>query len=491
MADLFIKKLSITNYKCFVKQDVDLKVPDGKSAGSGLNILIGENATGKTSILEAINYLAQSKYSIENALVIGDFHEKDNKIVIKSETGDFRCKMPYAGNYFISNGIELTAKCRERKSPGRFLSAPFQADSFFVNKTTNYLNSKDADSGNAIQPVHKMFDNGNIENDEFNIFLFDKNRSRQITTGTYKTTFQRICEDLNWKFAKEIDAAKLATIVNSLDGDYFKQVLDIAQKGTGTKLAKELSVFFGTNKFDNLKIDLLDCLHPFSSAFFALRDDAELKQIKSKALGSGIEMILTLLLLRAIAGQSKGTIIYLIDEPELHLHPKAQFKLIELLLEESKTKQVIISTHSPYIFRGAMNGNSHLIILKRDNADEIVLEYPNAAGWGKFPWSPSWGEINYHAFDLATVEFHNEIYGHIQEENNVPSIAAMDNHFVASGLPQSKTWIREIGGVAQAPVAVTLPNYVRNSIHHPENLSNARFTDEELKDSIELMLPLL
>ena len=490
MSSLFVSKLSIENYKCFSNQEIELKVPDGTNPGSGLNLLIGENANGKTSILECINYLSQSKYSLETVLSIGDFNDKDQEIKIKGKTGDFRCSMPYPGNYFMSEGINVSIKCRERKSPGRFLSAPFQANSFFINKTTNYLNSRDVDSGKPVQPLHKVFDNGTIENDEFNVFLFDKNRSRQITTGTYKTTFQRICEDLNWKFAKEIDAAKLAVMVASLDGDYFKQVLDIAQKGTGKKLAEELKAFFGSDEFENLKIDLVDCLHPFSGAFFALRDDDELKQIKSKALGSGIEMILTLLLLRAVAGQSKGTIIYLIDEPELHLHPKAQFKLVELLLEESKTKQIVLSTHSPYIFKGALNGNSHLIILKRDAANQVTVDYPNAAGWGKFPWSPSWGEINYHAFDLPTVEFHNELYGFIQETNTIATISAMDAHFTAKGLPQSKTWIKQSGGTPQQPQAATLPNYVRNSIHHPENTHNAKFTDSELKDSIELMLTL-
>jgi hypothetical protein len=280
-------------------------------------------------------------------------------------------------------------------------------------------------------------------------------------------------------------------MVRSLDGDYFKKVLEVAQKGTGKKLAQEMKDFFGSDEFENLKIDLIDCLHPFSGAFFALRDDEELKQVKSKGLGSGIEMILTLLLLRAVAGQAKGTIIYLIDEPELHLHPKAQFKLIELLLEESKTKQIILSTHSPYVFRNAINGRTHLIILKRDATNGIAIEYPNTAGWKKLPWSPSWGEINYHAFDLPTIEFHNELYGHIQELNSVPSIVAMDNHFAANGIRRTKTWIKQLNGVAQPPQNITLPNYVRNSIHHPENPLNTKFTVTELKESIELMLPLL
>lgn len=40
--------------------------------------------------------------------------------------------------------------------------------------------------------------------------------------------------------------------------------------------------------------------------------------------------------------------VILIDEPEVSLHPDLQKKLLKLFLECSKTKQIIISTHSPY-----------------------------------------------------------------------------------------------------------------------------------------------
>ena len=44
--------------------------------------------------------------------------------------------------------------------------------------------------------------------------------------------------------------------------------------------------------------------------------------------------------------EANSTIV--IDEPELSLHPSAQKRLMQILLEESKTKQIIVSTHSPY-----------------------------------------------------------------------------------------------------------------------------------------------
>ena len=34
---------------------------------------------------------------------------------------------------------------------------------------------------------------------------------------------------------------------------------------------------------------------------------------------------------------------------------------------------------------------------------------------------------------------------------------------------------------------IILNEYIRNQIHHPENIINRHFTDEELKESIDLM----
>jgi recombinational DNA repair ATPase RecF len=84
---IFVKKLSIQGYKCFENEPVSFSIPDG-NRGSGLNILIGENGNGKTTVLEAVNYLTLNSFSAENRLNINDFRDYKKEIVIEAETNE-------------------------------------------------------------------------------------------------------------------------------------------------------------------------------------------------------------------------------------------------------------------------------------------------------------------------------------------------------------------------------------------------------------------
>ncbi len=198
-------------------------------------------------------------------------------------------------------------------------------------------------------------------------------------------------------------------------------------------------------------------------------------------------MILTLLLLRRIANASKGSIIYLIDEPELHLHPKAQEKLVDLLKKESKDKQIFISTHSPYIFKNCLYKNVGILLFNRDSSNNIEIFNTRDGNWGIFPWSPSWGEINHHAFDLTTIEFHNELYGYLQDLSGKYTIQDFDNYLKNDkGVAVIKKYKQ-----GSSEFDYTLCTYIRNQIHHPENMDNVKFTEQELKQSAEILIGII
>ena len=65
----------------------------------------------------------------------------------------------------------------------------------------------------------------------------------------------------------------------------------------------------------------------------------------SDGIGEGLLSIFTIV--DTLYDSKDGDLIF-IDEPELSLHPSFQKKLIKLLSEYSKTRQIIINTHSPY-----------------------------------------------------------------------------------------------------------------------------------------------
>jgi len=496
---MFIKQLQINNYKCFKDITIEnLAVPNGVK-GSGLNILIGENGNGKTTFLEAINYLTLNSYSVENKLSINDFNDYKEPIEIVSKIDEFKCNSSigiYNQNkwHFKANGISFFAKSRERKEANKLLSSSFETHTWFSIASQYYdkynTQKKDVDSRD------KTFNNSLIKDDGINIFYFDKNRNRQITTGNYKTTFEKILDDLNWRFRKNLKPENEEELITNIVGEYFNNIEKVIDTNAGNKTANDLKDFFDNQIYKNLKIDLLSLLNPFNNAFFTLREEDSLKQILIKDLGSGIEIILTLLLLKNIAGASKGKIIYLIDEPELHLHPKAQERLLELLLEESKDKQIFISTHSPYMFKGAVGNGANLIILKR-NTENNDIEVKNARdeSWGIFgEYSPTWGEINWFAYDLATVEFHNELYGFLQAQ----AISENENNYYENNfdiwlvdklkIEQDKRWVKQNKDGSTDNFERTIQTYIRNAIHHPENGHNQKYSDKELIQSINQIL---
>ncbi len=492
-----MKEISITNFRCFPDDTVQLAVPDG-SAGSGLNLFVGNNGTGKTTVLEAVDYLFGGRYKGENRLGIRDFRDFEKTIKITGISERYSVKsglQSYRGKYFNCTGFEFTAKSRDRKQAGKLLSAPISAKSVYCldedayyNENTDelYVQQRTQDT-KAVDPRELTLDNGKIGENGVNVFYFDKNRARHLVSGTYRTTFDAICDDLNWKFQKKLSEEGAAKeYATKVSGELFTWALDLAQKGTGSKLGDEFSSFFDNEVFKQLRFELVSLLEPFSSAFLAIRKDDDVRQIPTRGLGSGVELILALLLQRLLSDSAKGDKILLIDEPEMHLHPTAQRKLAELLLDEVKNNQVIVSCHSPYMLQALLARGLTNVFTSSD--DQKINIEPQSNSAGLFPWSPSFGEVNFKAFAMPTVEFHNELYGYIQESQLLTSCPKTDDYLETKGVPKDRSWINTKSGKTET---VSLCTYVRHSIHHPENQSNSPHDEKMLEESIRKMLPLV
>ena len=175
------------------------------------------------------------------------------------------------------------------------------------------------------------------------------------------------------------------------------------------------------------------------------------------------------------------------------LHPGAQNKLLNALERLSDSSQIFITTHSPYLLKNFDKNKHQIHIFSKNESTNKIDRKEMLKLFGNS--SPTWGEINYCAFGVTSAEFHNELYGFLQsiatsddrenyrEEN-------FDNWLVNKGIPQTKRYNRLNKDGTTRQEEKTLPTFIRNIIHHPENTHN-QFSPEELIESIKGLMRIL
>ncbi|MBK7442543.1 MAG: AAA family ATPase [Bacteroidetes bacterium] len=327
------------------------------------------------------------------------------------------------------------------------------------------------------------------------VFLFNKERDRQTTKG-YNTSFSTIIDDLNWRFSRSV---RKETEETGKAPEVFAKISELTDEIASKIEFEKYEVFkefykrTAEFKLKETKLSIIDSIAPYESAFLSASKD--ILDLPLKYLGSGIEMIISLLFLETLASMSKEKLQILIDEPELHLHPKLQEQLAEYLWKISSGKdghQIFVTTHSPIFFKNCVgrDGVKTFVTRKEDKTDKIFVD-ELSLGNGLFPWSPSWGEINYFAYNYMTIEFHDELYGFVQEKSHLFREKEIDDFLEQKfNIPKDRQWIRENGGVPKQPINTTLPVFIRNKIHHPENkaMQAETFSSNELKESIEILI---
>ena len=95
-------------------------------------------------------------------------------------------------------------------------------------------------------------------------------------------------------------------------------------------------------------------------------------EIKHSSNGAGDGYINIFNIVDSLYDSSENNVI-LIDEPEISLHPDLQRKLFKLLVEYSKDKQIIISTHSPYFVDWNVFANRGKVIRFKKEQESIRI----------------------------------------------------------------------------------------------------------------------
>ena len=106
----------------------------------------------------------------------------------------------------------------------------------------------------------------------------------------------------------------------------------------------------------------------------------------------------------------EGGAIVLVDEIDLHLHPKWQREIISYLSEAFPNVQFIVTTHSPLVVQSANDIN--LYVLKRDENEVNIEKAPrsNYSGW-------TVEEILRETMELES-DVHSDIYNNLLAQFN-------------------------------------------------------------------------
>jgi len=313
-----LKSISIENYRSIGGDPLIINFPENQPV-----ILIGENNSGKTNIIRAIDILFgewHPKYK--------DFEDHDyfgrkgeNKIVIKADVSEFQNKLGRAGE-FTCGGFKLVVqKGRENN---------FVATQMEDGNENQYVSNKLREELSTV------------------LITSEQNLNYQLSYSTKYTLLSKVTKAFHDKLTSEEDR------VNRLK-DLHQKILEVFDEVAEFKDFKEkmssITGDFIQNMTHGLQLDFsaYDPSNYYKNLRVLPHENGEARNFDE--LGTGQQQILALSFAHAYAKCFKNEkgLILIIDEPEAHLHPLAQKWLARTLYQMAKDGlQMVITTHSPY-----------------------------------------------------------------------------------------------------------------------------------------------
>lgn len=480
---MHIRRVAMENVKSFRgKHQFDLT--------SGVNFFVGDNNSGKSTVLQALLFVFEgpsaSKWTPETfytadtspTRVVVEVAGKVDELVARDK---FKVLQDFvfedAGEPILR--LERSSEERTVKQSGKDKTVDVKAVCFWHPERKQFENVTGIDA-----KVKAIFD--------FEAVWADAHPGDHIDFASTKTlgrlldsSFQRFVETEPWKALTE---AHEKAFSHDSEESFMGKTKELA---SGLKDLVDEQYGEADYRFD---FGLPDAGVSMKQGRLHVDDGAGETPVSGKGTGMQRAIALGIIQLYARSGalteaSSHTPLILMLDEPETWLHPSAQLKLGEALSKIGEQEQVFIITHSPYLIRKFDPQHHLLTVLSGQGENRRVHPSTTFGLFGK--GEPTWGEINYQAFEVCSNDFHNELFGYVQQHleskksnDKFASEKEIDSYLTQKGIPQTRTWVRN----SQPGDQRTLPVYVRNAIHHPENSLNPDITQNELQESIENLI---
>jgi len=356
---MYLAQLQIKNFRKYEDCTINFR--------KGFNLLVGENDSGKSAIIDAIRKVLWTHSYEPDKLEEEDFFncERDDReikitCVFKGledpeETQHFlewigiENDKPFLKVWYIGKYNRDTRRCY-----GEVRAGPDEEGNRIDSKALEYLKVtylkplRDAESElearkysrlSRILHTHDAFDFNNIEEERTHtVYLSIKNANEKLIEYFSQT---ENCDD-NCSTCPETRKKKCGKRILKTINENLEQFSTIENLESKIRIGKDLKIK-----------DILETL------------ELKLGAIKP-GLGALNRLFIAVEFLLLQKESYTGLRLALIEEIEAHLHPQAQLKLIEFLqdISEKEGIQLIITTHSPNLASKIYLKN---IILLKDN----------------------------------------------------------------------------------------------------------------------------
>jgi hypothetical protein len=335
---------------------------------SELTILTGRNGCGKTSILRMLWYCISP--NVERVFKEYDFEsielETDVSLLKLEKKGD-TLKACYKNND-VEELVSSEDSAGDSNPPAKAVRIPRSRRGSFLSGLELINDHIRGDSnGSLFFPTYRRIEDNNLEREGALRRFFDiaesiDRHSNELTVGSHRfitAVSTKDITDLLVSHYAQISSAALGLRANTLVE--IEQELDTAAaKGIHTDTKdKALERIREIVKHSNDKQE--DLFHPINEVENIVKEFVDDKKISfGESLSFGdVEGVVSAGKLSAGEKQILSFLIYnaffhgvpiIIDEPELSLHVDWQRRLIRALRKQNTDNQLIMATHSPFIY---------------------------------------------------------------------------------------------------------------------------------------------
>ena len=391
-----MRKITINNFRCYEKKSMDFR--------RGINLLIGDNSVGKTSLLRACNLVMNAffcgysdEYTKWKSAEDDDFREIKNDDVVTDdlpvniafeldeidspdiilEDGSvvpLHRQMPLAEEFGYT---EFNIEKKSKKNARNLITGltPLRAYASLLQKNSHAIVDGMAIQRNAL-PLFAYFTTEDIHT----VRKFDKE----------KTYFKKYPQKPSFGYFESFDCKGLLDC-------WLKRILVLKEAKKGEQeiecVRNAVVSALGPNGCDiiaDMEVRTND-----NEVFFMYCDGRE---VRSDLLSDGYRRLVSIvvdiafrsaLLNKVMYGnepykQTHGTVI--IDEIDEHLHPELQVRILKALHNTFPKIQFIVSTHAPLVMSSVENAPENVV---------YKLEYNDGVYSHK--------ELNTYGLDASTI----------------------------------------------------------------------------------------